>query len=132
MGGSRAIIGIGVVGYAVIIRTWRRHMTERDSRSSANRPSLEVLREEAPEVADAFVAMREAIEARGPLEAKVRSLIVCGAFAATSNEAGFRSHYRRALAAGATREEVLQAILLALGFTQGVANVAKAITWMDA
>ena len=95
------------------------------------RPSMEVLREAAPEVADAFLAMRAAIEVQGPLDAKLRSLIVCGAFVATNNEAGFRSHYRRALTAGASRAEVQQTILLALGFTQGIAHVAEAITWMD-
>jgi 4-carboxymuconolactone decarboxylase len=97
----------------------------------ANRPSMEVLREVAPEVADAFLAMRAVIEESGPLDEKTRALIVCGAFVAANNEAGFRSHYRRALAAGATRDEVQQAVLLALGFTQGLANVAKALTWME-
>ena len=92
---------------------------------------MEVLRETAPEVAEAFVAMRGAIDASGPLDEKVRSLVACAAFVATNNEAGFRSHAHRAVAAGATRAELVQTILITLGFTQGIAPVAQALGWID-
>ena len=99
--------------------------------NQASRRSMETLRDAAPEVADAFVALRSAVDASGPLDAKTRALIICGAFVATNNEVGFRSHCQRAVAAGATPEELRQEILLALGFTQGVANVARGLTWLD-
>jgi alkylhydroperoxidase/carboxymuconolactone decarboxylase family protein YurZ len=93
--------------------------------------SLEVLRNHAPDVAQSFVAMRTAIEAAGPLDAKTRALIICGGFAATSNAAGLRSWCRRAIEAGAGRDELVQTVLLALGFTQGIAPVAEALSWVD-
>jgi enamine deaminase RidA (YjgF/YER057c/UK114 family) len=96
-----------------------------------DRTSMEILRSLSPETAAAFSSLRAAVDRSGPLDRKVIALVACGGFVASRNEIGFRSHCRRALEAGARPEEIYQTILVALGFSQGIAPVAAAIRWAD-
>lgn len=89
------------------------------------------LRAISPDVADRFNAMRKAIEEAGPLDAKHRELIMLAGFTTARIEGGFKTHCGRALAAGATPDEVRQAALLTLAATQGVGPVADALRWAE-
>jgi alkylhydroperoxidase/carboxymuconolactone decarboxylase family protein YurZ len=46
-------------------------------------------------------------------------------------EGGFKSHCRRALAAGATPEEVRQAVVITLSNVASIEVVADALLWVD-
>src|SRR4051812_48193748 len=81
--------------------------------------------------AEAFGALRRAIEESGPLEPKYRELINLGAFTTARIEGAFKTHCGRALDAGATVEECRQAALLPLGATMGIGPVADALRWVE-
>lgn len=70
------------------------------------------------------MAVREA----GPIDEKNSHLIQLAASAAAKAEGAVHSHVKRALAAGATPEEIYHAILL-LTSTIGFPNVAAALSW---
>jgi len=91
---------------------------------------LDRLRGDFPDLSNAFFAMRQqAID--GPLDNRVRELIIVAGLAATKSERGFRVHVHRALRAGATAEEIKQAVVLMLGSTTGLSSVVDAIGWAD-
>jgi len=78
-----------------------------------------------PGLAEAHRAMSAAAETAGPLDRKTCELIRMGIALGAAQETSFRSHVRRALEQGATREEVEQAIVLAMttcGFSRAVAG----------
>ncbi len=81
-----------------------------------------------------FMAALEsvAVSARelGPLEEKTLQLVQLGAAAARGMETAVASHARRAARAGATPEEICQA-LLALTTTIGFPAVAAALKWAE-
>lgn len=64
----------------------------------------------------------------GPINEKDANLIQIGAAAAVKAEGAVHSHARRALAAGATPEEIYHAIIL-LTSTIGFPAVAAALSW---
>src|SRR5210317_1044126 len=64
----------------------------------------------------------------GPIKEKDANLIQLGAAAAIKAEGAVHSHVRRALAAGATPEEIYHAIIL-LTSTIGFPAVAAALSW---
>lgn len=70
-------------------------------------------------------AVREA----GPIDEKNSQLIQLGAAAAIRAEGSVHSHAKRALAAGASPEEVCHAIVL-LTSTIGFPAVAAALSWV--
>jgi 4-carboxymuconolactone decarboxylase len=74
--------------------------------------------------------VREAASMSGPLDEKTSHLIQIAAAAATKSEGAVHSHTRRALEAGATKEEIYHAILL-LTTTIGFPAVAAAVAWVD-
>jgi alkylhydroperoxidase/carboxymuconolactone decarboxylase family protein YurZ len=82
-------------------------------------------------VAEGFGSLRRAIDEAGPLEPKYRELINIAAFTVARIEGGFRTHCGRALAAGATPDEVRQAVLLTFGSCMGVGPTADALRWAD-
>ncbi|HZT07120.1 MAG TPA: carboxymuconolactone decarboxylase family protein [Chloroflexota bacterium] len=89
------------------------------------------VRDVSSSAAEAFTALRRAIDEAGPLEAKYRELINLGAFATARIEGAFKTHCGRALDAGATPEEVRQAALLPLAATSGIGPVADALRWAE-
>ncbi len=78
-----------------------------------------------PELADAHERITRASETAGPLDAKTCALVRIGLSLGAGMESAVRSHVRRARDAGATQEEVEQAIALAattLGFPRTIAG----------
>jgi 4-carboxymuconolactone decarboxylase len=66
----------------------------------------------------------------GPLDEKTINLIQLAAAAAVRSEGSVHSHSRRALLAGATEEELYQALLITTS-TIGFPTVSAAISWME-
>ena len=81
-----------------------------------------------PQVLDAVEALGEAARKAGPLDAKTLHFIQLAAAAASRSEGAVHSHTRRALEAGATREEICHAII-SLTSTIGFPNVTAAMSW---
>lgn len=93
------------------------------------RPYLRLKREH-PRFFAAVDQLGQAVRKEGPLDEKTIQLVQLGAAAAIRSEGAVHSHVRRALEAGATREEVRQA-LLSLTSTIGFPTVIAALTWAD-
>jgi AhpD family alkylhydroperoxidase len=83
-----------------------------------------------PHYMAALDAVGEAAASAGPLPEKTRHLVQLGAAAAIRSEGAVHSHARRALAAGATREELQHAVISATS-TIGFPNVMAALSWIN-
>ena len=83
-----------------------------------------------PDFQAAVDALGQAAADAGPLPEKVRHLVQIGAAAAIRSEGAVHSHTRRALAAGATAEEIQHAVIAATS-TIGFPNVMAALTWIN-
>ena len=81
-----------------------------------------------PALGDAHESVAQAAEQAGPLDAKTLSLIKIGISAGAGLESAVRSHVRRALQNGATKEEIEQAILLIMN-TCGFPRCVAAWSW---
>lgn len=81
---------------------------------------------EAPQVAEAFFNLTRNIKDYSPLDEKTNELILLGVFAAHRGLRGIHTHVERAVAEGATKEEILAAILLALPVV-GITDIALAV-----
>ena len=87
-----------------------------------------------PELGDAHEEVARAVAAAGPLDAKTCELIKMGLSIGAGLESAVRSHVRKAMQAGATEQEIEQAVLLAmntLGFPRTVAAWAWARTQIE-
>ena len=80
---------------------------------------------------EAHRALQAAAVAGGPLDERTRELILLGAFTAARQEGGFKSHARRAMAAGASPEELRQAVAITMGNVTSIEVVADALLWVD-
>ena len=69
---------------------------------------------DAPAVAQSFFDLAKSVKQYSPLDEKTNELIILGIFAAARGLRGIDTHVERAMAEGATKEEILAAILLAL------------------
>lgn len=83
-----------------------------------------------PRFMAALDALGEEAGNAGPLPEKTRHLVQIGAAAAIRSEGAVHSHTRRALAAGATPEEVRHAVIAATS-TIGFPNVTAALSWIN-
>jgi len=92
-------------------------------------PSPQTLGTYFPGMLEAHRALQAAVAQGGPLDERTRELILLGAFTVARQEGGFKSHCRRALAAGATPEEVRQAVAVTMGNITSVEQVADALLW---
>lgn len=88
------------------------------------------LKKRNPEYIAAVDAVREAALKWGPIDEKTAHLIQLAAATAVRSEGAVHSHVRRALAAGASPEEVRHALIL-LTSTIGFPNVMAALSWAD-
>ena len=70
----------------------------------------------------------KAVREAGPIDEKTSQLIQLGAAAAIRAEGSVHSHVKRALAAGATPDEIYHCIIL-LTSTIGFPAVAAALSW---
>jgi pimeloyl-ACP methyl ester carboxylesterase/alkylhydroperoxidase/carboxymuconolactone decarboxylase family protein YurZ len=91
----------------------------------------ERLRDAAPAAASAFRAMREAIDASGPLDYPTRECIMLASFAAAEYEESFRIHALRALRRGIPKSAMVQAVLVPFGATTALLPVVRALQWID-
>ena len=85
---------------------------------------LEVFQHEAPEVARAFDGLIKSLVATKGLDQKTKQLIYIAMKASVGDQMAVKFHVPMAKAAGATKEEVVDAILLTLTVSglQGVAT----------
>jgi len=89
-----------------------------------------VILEKHPQFAEMHERMAEAARQGGPLDGKIGHLIQLAAAASIRSEGAVHSHARRALEAGATKEEIRHAVLL-LATTIGFPAVAAALDWLN-
>ncbi len=83
-----------------------------------------------PQVQDAYHELSKRIYDSGPLDQKTGHLVKLGVAVGINSEGAVRSHARRAIEAGASPEEVLQAVLLAFT-TCGFPYTAAALGWVE-
>lgn len=89
--------------------------------------TYEEFRNDFPELAEAYDALGKAAHENGPLDQRMRELVKLGLAIGARQEGAIRSHTRRALAAGASREDLLQVVGLSVttvGFGPTVATYA--------
>jgi len=87
-------------------------------------------RERYPKLFEAVEKLGQEARAAGPLDEKTAQLIQLSAAASARSEGAVHSHTRRALAAGASAEEIRHALLLLVS-TIGFPNVMAALSWAD-
>ena len=75
---------------------------------------MDVFKREAPEVAEAFNGLIMALVASKGLDPKTKQLIYIAMKASTGDEMAVKAHVPMAIQAGATKEEVVDAILMTL------------------
>lgn len=75
---------------------------------------MEKLIQEMPEVANAFRSLREAVLSKGNLSVKEKELIAIGISVAIRCSHCLKHHISEALKAGATKEEILEAMAVGM------------------
>ena len=90
----------------------------------------EDFKQQFPELAKAYDALALSCHQWGPLDTKTRRLIKLGIAIGASSDGGVRSHARRALAEGASPDELRHAVLMALT-TVGFPTMMAAMKWVD-
>lgn len=93
-------------------------------------PPSSYLRDESPDAADAFRAMRNAVLASGPLDRITCELIVIAGMAAAGWEFSFKHHAGQVLDMGADIAAVKQAVMVSLGSVGGMYPMARALQWL--
>jgi AhpD family alkylhydroperoxidase len=88
---------------------------------TASRERNQKRQELAPEINDAFVAFSKSVFKAGALDAKTKQLIAVAAAHVTQCPYCIRGHVKQALRAGATREEVMEAVWVAAEMRAGAA-----------
>ena len=87
--------------------------------------TLQVFASQFPAVWAEYQALRDACDRSGPLTPKMRELIKIGIEVAKKRHGGLVAHISRAQALGASKDEIYQAILLAIPLV-GIPNVLDA------
>lgn len=88
------------------------------------------IRKRYPKLLGAVENLGKAARAAGPLNKKTSHLVQLAAAATIHSEGAVHSHVRRALEAGAKKEEVYHTLIL-LASTIGFPAVSAAISWAD-
>ena len=88
------------------------------------------LQKRFPKVLDAVQHLGSTVRKAGPLDNKTSELIQLGVAASLGSVGAVNSHTRRALQAGASKEE-LQHTLLLLISTIGFPKVAAGLAWIE-
>ena len=88
------------------------------------------LKSNFPEVLDAVENLGATVRQAGPLDKKTTELIQLGVAAATGSTGAVHSHAKRALGAGASRQEIEHALLVLVS-TIGFPKVAAALAWIQ-
>lgn len=87
------------------------------------------LSEMFPEVMAAVENLGSTVKDAGPLDSKSAELIQLAVAAAAHSTGSVHSHTRRALEAGATKEEIYHTLLLLIS-TMGFPRVSAALSWV--
>ncbi|MBI5251922.1 MAG: carboxymuconolactone decarboxylase family protein [Desulfomonile tiedjei] len=85
--------------------------------------------EKHKDIADAYQQAGDLCSKAGPIDSKTQHLIQLGVAVGIGSKGGVRSHARRALEAGATEEEVTQAVLMS-GSIVGFPAMIAAFGWV--
>jgi alkylhydroperoxidase/carboxymuconolactone decarboxylase family protein YurZ len=88
------------------------------------------IKERHGELIEAVEILSRTARASGPLDEKTGHLIQLGAAAAIHSIGSVRSHAARALASGATLDEIRHSVTI-LTSTIGFPTVAAALSWID-
>jgi alkylhydroperoxidase/carboxymuconolactone decarboxylase family protein YurZ len=89
----------------------------------------EKFRNEYNDVFEKYNQLGLACRSAGPLERKVQDLVKLGIAIGANSQGAVRSHTRKALASGASPEEIIHAVLLALT-TTGFPNMIASMAWV--
>ena len=100
-------------------------MTERDLPAGASR-----LAERHAAVWQKYVGLGEACSEAGPVVGRSRRLVKLALAIGAASEGAVHSHVRRALAEGASAEELEHVALLAIP-TLGLPRAVAALTWIE-
>lgn len=90
----------------------------------------EKFRQNFPEVFETYKQLGITTRKAGPLDEKTQDLVKLGISVGANSRGAVMSHTRKALAAGATPEEITHAVLLALT-TTGFPNMIAAMNWIE-
>jgi 4-carboxymuconolactone decarboxylase len=85
---------------------------------------------EYPEVLAQYKQLGASCREAGPLDAKTQDLIKLGISIGVNSRGGVMSSTRKAVQSGATRQEILHAVLLGLT-TTGFPNMIAAMRWVE-
>ncbi len=83
-----------------------------------------------PEIFRAYCALGETISENGKMDDKTRELVKLGIAIGSGSEGAVHSHTRKALAAGASDEEIVETALLAIT-TIGWPRAMATLSWID-
>ncbi len=81
-----------------------------------------------PEIFETYKELGTKIRTSGPLDEKTQNLVKLGIAVGANSRGAVMSHTRKAIATGATDEEIHHAILLAMS-TTGFPNMIAAFHW---
>ncbi len=87
------------------------------------------IRNEYPQVAEAYDALGDAIHRAGPLDDKTRQLVKLALAIGARLEGAVHAHTRRSVEMGISPEEIKQVALLAMT-TLGFPSTVTAYTWV--
>jgi len=85
--------------------------------------------EQYPDVGDAYNALSKACKNAGPLDARTAELVKLGISIGAGMSGATHSHARKALAAGASHDEIVHAVLMATT-TLGFPNMMRGLAWV--
>lgn len=84
-----------------------------------------------PEVLKDYQQLGKSSREAGPLDPKSKDLIKLGIAVGANSRGAVMSHTRKALASGATHEEIIHVVILSLT-TTGFPSMIAAMGWVDA
>jgi len=105
--------------------------SEEEEMAEEQRLGMDILHGSASEVAESFRAMVDCAMKAGPLDARARLLILCGAFVATGQRTAFLRHAGLALEAGATRAELQHAVVITITGAATFPQVVAGLRWLE-
>lgn len=96
-----------------------------------SQPPSEYLIAESPTAGASFREFRTAVNTSGPLDAQTCELIVIAGLATGGYEDSFKHHSRRLLRMGVPKSALKQAVMVTLGASSVLFEVARALLWID-
>jgi len=92
--------------------------------------TYQIVKERHPEFMEAVEKLASATRAQGPLDEKTAHLVQLAAAVAIRSEGAVHSHAKRAVAAGADKDEIYHTLIL-LTTTIGFPTVVAGISWVN-